>query len=94
MVLPLDSVRFVRGADLLTTFRLPGAKHFFNVFCKVCGAPMARLDQGRSIAIVPMGALDDDPGVRAERHIHADSRAAWDEIGDDLPRYAGPPPSL
>jgi hypothetical protein len=55
---------------------------------------MPRLDEGRGIAIVLMGAFDDDPGVRPERHIFVDSRAPWDEITDGLPEFAGPPPSL
>jgi hypothetical protein len=73
---------------------VPDAKHFTHVFCRVGCASMPRLDEGRGIAIVPMGAFDDDPGVRPERHIFVDSRAPWDEITDGLPEFAGPPPSL
>jgi hypothetical protein len=55
---------------------------------------MPRFDDSRAIAIIPMGAFDDDPGVRPERHIFVDSRASWDEITDGLPTFPGPPPSL
>jgi hypothetical protein len=42
-----------------------------------------------------MGALDDDPGVRARCHIFVDSKAPWFEITDSLPQYEGyPPPPL
>jgi hypothetical protein len=93
VVLPLDAVRFVRGEELLTTFRLPEAKYFAHAFCKVCGSSMPRLDPGRAIAIVPMGSFDEDPGVRPQRHIFVESKAAWDEITDALPQFAkGPPP--
>jgi hypothetical protein len=94
LAVPLDGLRFVRGAELLTTYELPGAKYFAHVFCRVCGASMPRFDQQRSIAIVPVGAFDDDPGVRPERHIHVASKAAWDEITDALPQFPGAPPSL
>ena len=90
----LDQVKYVRGTDLLTTYKVPEAKHFTHVFCRVCGSSMPRFDEGRGFAIVPMGAFDDDPGIRPGRHIWVDSKAPWDEITDDLPRFPGPPPSL
>jgi hypothetical protein len=34
-----------------------------------------------------MGAFDADPGIRPQFHTYVDSRAAWDTINDDLPRY-------
>jgi hypothetical protein len=40
------------------------------------------------LAIVPMGALDDDPGVRPQAHIFVGSKAPWDVITDDLPQHA------
>jgi hypothetical protein len=94
LVVALDGVRFVRGTELLTSFKVPDAKYFAHVFCRVCGASMPRLDEARGIAIVPMGSFDDDPGIRPERHIFVDSKAPWHEITDDLPRFPGPPPSI
>lgn len=94
LVVALDGLQFVRGAELLTTFKVPEAKFFTHVFCRVCGSSMPRLDEARGFAIVPMGAFDDDPGARPERHIFVESKAAWDVITDDLPQLPGPPPSL
>jgi hypothetical protein len=88
LAVAIDGLRFVRGEDLLTTFRAPDRKFFAHVFCKVCGASMPRLDTERGIAIVPMGAFDDDPGARPERHIFVGSKAPWDVITDDLPQLA------
>jgi len=89
----LPGLRFVRGEELLTSYKLPEARFFTHVFCRICGASMPRIDEARGIAVVPMGAFDDDPGVRPERHIYVDSKASWDEITDGLPTFAGPPPS-
>jgi len=89
LVVPIDGVRFLRGSELLRTYRVPEAKFYAHAFCSTCGSTMPRLDEGRGIAIVPMGSLDDDPGVRPERHIFVDSRAAWDEITDELPQFPG-----
>ena len=90
----LPGIRFVRGEDLLTSYKPPDALRFTHVFCRVCGSSMPRLDDSRGLAIVPMGAFDDDPGARPERHIFVESKASWDEINDELPRFAGPPPAL
>jgi hypothetical protein len=81
-----DGVRFTRGEELLTSFKLPEARYFTQVFCRSCGSPMPRIDRSRGLGIVPMGSLDDDPGVRPDRHIFAASRAPWYEIPDDLPQ--------
>jgi hypothetical protein len=32
--------------------------------------------------------LDDDPGLRPQRHIFVDFKAAWFDITDGLPRFA------
>src|SRR5262245_58349045 len=94
LAVPLDGLRYVRGEELLTTYRVPEAKFFAHTFCRVCGSSMPRLDTERGIAIVPMGTFDEDPGVRLERHIWVDSRAPWDEISDDRPQFPeGPPPN-
>lgn len=43
---------------------------------------------------VPAGLLDDDPGIRPQAHIFADSKARWHEISDALPRFEGYPPGM
>ncbi len=39
---------------------------------------------------VPAGLLDDDPGVRPERHIFVELLPAWDAIRDPLPQLTMP----
>jgi hypothetical protein len=88
LVTTADGVRFTRGDPLLVSFRVPGARFFMQTFCRVCGSPMPRIDLERGIAVVPMGSLDDDPGIRPERHIFVGSKAPWYEIADGLPQHA------
>jgi hypothetical protein len=88
----LDGVRFTRGADRVRRFKVPDAQHFAQCFCGGCGSPMPRTDAGRGITLVPMGSLDDDPGVRPQSHIYVASMAPWDVISDDLPRFDAAPP--
>lgn len=88
-----SGVRFTRGADSLMEFKLPEAKHFTKAFCRTCGSDMPRIDSARDLAIVPMGCLDDDPGLHPTAHIFVSSMAPWDAITDSLPRYPEYPPS-
>lgn len=90
----MDDVRYLRGQESVRTYRLPGARTFSHVFCTTCGSGMPRLDPGRSLAVIPMGSLDDDPKRTIDSHIFVASKAPWYEINDDLPRHdAAPEPS-
>jgi hypothetical protein len=89
-----DGVRLVRGEDLLTSYKVPGAKYFQQVFCRVCGSPMPRFDRERNLAVVPLGSLDDPPPMRPQYHIYVGSKAPWYEVpADGLPRYEEIPPA-
>jgi hypothetical protein len=80
-------VRITQGADRLRSYKLPEARYFTQVFCATCGSKAPRHDPSRDLAVVPMAVLDDDPGVRPQRHIFVGSMAAWDAITDELPRF-------
>jgi hypothetical protein len=89
----VDGVHFLRGEDHLKAYKVPEARYFTQVFCDVCSSPMPRLDAERKIAVIPLGALDDDPGVKPVDHIFVAYKAGWHEITDDLPTYEEGPPS-
>jgi hypothetical protein len=93
LFLPAAGVRFTRGAEELVCYKIPEALRFTQCFCRRCGGKLPRVDPERDRAVVPMGALDDDPGVRPSAHIFVGSKAAWDEIADALPQYAEYPPA-
>lgn len=87
-----DGVRFLSGAALVTAYKLPGAQFFTHAFCRTCGSSVARIDPARQLGILPMGAFDDDPGVRPQEHIFTGSKAPWHTITDSLPQYEAFPP--
>jgi hypothetical protein len=82
-----SGLRFTRGAERLVSYKVPEARYYTQVFCRDCGGKLPRLDSERKLAVVPMGSLDDDPGVRPTAHIYVASKAPWYEIVDGLPRH-------
>jgi hypothetical protein len=42
---------------------------------------------------LPLGALDDDPGVKPMMHVYVGAKASWHDITDDLPQFDTLPPS-
>ena len=87
----LEGVSFVQGEDNLAYYKVPDARYFMQVFCKTCGSKMPRLDPEREIVVVPFGSLDDDPGVKPQRHIYVNYMAKWHEITDDIPAHGEEP---
>lgn len=88
----LDQFRWIRGEDMADSYKLPEAEFFTQSFCRVCGSPVPRLLGKFNRAMVPVGALDADPGARPGAHIFVGSKAPWDEITDDIPQFEGMPP--
>jgi hypothetical protein len=92
LIARIDDVVFLSGEDETTSYHAPDAKFFHQTFCNTCGSATPRIDPNRGIAIVPMGALDDDPGIAPSEHIWVGSKATWHEISDDLPQFDESPP--
>lgn len=59
-----------------------------KAFCVECGSSLfgGTWPDGPEVSI-RLGSVDGDPGIRPQVHTFVDSRAAWDEITDDLPQY-------
>jgi hypothetical protein len=91
---PLDALRYTTGEELLVDFPLPGAQHFGQSFCGVCGGAMPRRSASRGFVVVPIGSLDSDPGINPSAHQFVAFKAPWHEIHDGVQQYgeAGPVP--
>lgn len=85
LAFPAAGFRIEAGSESLTIFEsAPGAKRYF---CRRCGSPIYTQSESRpEFVYVRAGTLDVDPGARPEIHLHVASKAAWDEICDDLPQ--------
>ncbi len=89
---PVDGLTFVRGRDRVVPYEsTPG-----NVrpFCGGCGSIVPSGLEWNGLTPVPVGPLDDDPGVRAVAHIFVASKAPWYDITDAVPRFDAYPPAL
>lgn len=84
--------RLVSGEADLRVYR-PAEDAAVKVFCVRCGSSLfgGSWPEGPEVSI-RLGSVDGDPGIRPQVHTFVDSRAPWDEITDDLPRYPGPLP--
>lgn len=75
---------FEQGEDSMATYESsPG---FMRSFCKHCGSTLPEGEESDTGACVPAGLMDDDPGVRPEKHIFCESKADWYDITDSLPQ--------
>ena len=87
-----EGVQFLSGEDRLREFKVPDARFFTQVFCEVCSSLMPRKDSGRNLSVIPMGSLDDDPGLQTSDHIFVDDKATWHKITDNLQQHPQGPP--
>jgi hypothetical protein len=78
---------WVAGEELLTFYESSPGNH--RGFCRICGSPiLTKFDIDNSIFSLPLGPLDDDPGIQPQLHVYVASKAPWFTISDDLPQFA------
>jgi hypothetical protein len=79
----LDDYRLAAGTEVIKQYQSsPG---FQRSFCSTCGSVVPMMVGKR--VVIPAGCLDDDPGIRPERHIFAASNVSWHPITDSLPQH-------
>lgn len=77
---------WVSGEHLVKYYESSPGEH--KGFCGVCGSSLlTRFDNNPDVIGFPLGTLDTDPGVKAERHVFVGSKAPWFDITDQLPQH-------
>jgi len=89
----LDQFRWVRGASLVTEYKIPDARFHTVAFCSRCGCKVPRPSPERGIVTVPAGSLDTDPGISAQAHIFVADKAPWFDITGPTPQFEAMPPA-
>lgn len=81
-----ENFRWISGVSTVGHYAAsPGLK---RAFCSDCGSVVPWSADKESISI-PVGCLNEDPGIRPVAHIFATSKAPWHSIGDHLPKFDG-----
>lgn len=89
---PAEQFRWLDGTDCIAEFKVPDAKRFTPAFCTGCGSLVPKVYEQVGMAVIPAGALDQDPRMRPEAHIFVASKSPTYEIGDELPQFDTYPP--
>jgi len=89
LVFAVSEFRWASGESLVRTYEAPIREQppgYRRTFCTICGGPVPTV-VGNMIKIVG-GTLENDPGLRPQRHIFVDFKAPWFDIVDALPRFS------
>ena len=84
------ALQWRRGLDKVAHYGSSGQGG--RSFCPRYGSAVPAAAREGPIAFVPMGNVNEDPGVRPSEHFFAGSKAPWHMIVDDLVQHADWPP--
>ncbi len=82
------AIKWIKGEELIRSYKVPEAKRFTNCFCSNCGGRVPRYVKETDFIVIPAGSLDGEPAFQPQARIFWDSRASWSCGGDDLPVHA------
>jgi hypothetical protein len=80
-------LRWLKGEELVASFKVPDAKRFRNDFCTNCGANLPRAFKELDSVTIPAGTLDEPPPFAPKARIFMDSAADWSCQGDEIPAF-------
>jgi hypothetical protein len=83
-----EDFQLLSGKGSVSSYEAPvlnGSPSYHSFFCAGCGSPLPPPKPAGKFEI-PAGLLDDDPGIRPDKHIYTELAAPWDNLKDDLPR--------
>ena len=85
--IPTAAFRWLTGEDLVSRYN--SSPNETRTFCRVCGSSLPTFFSDRPDELgLPLGTLDDDPGIRPSAHVWVDSKAPWWDITDALPQHS------
>jgi hypothetical protein len=83
--------RLLSGRDLIRSFAAPilyAPPPYHSSFCSNCGSPVPVAEPEGEWFEIPVGTLDDDPGLRPDKHIFRELAPAWADLPTELPTYS------
>lgn len=82
--------RLLQGEELIQVYDAPILKEppaYRSCFCKRCGSPVPNYLGSEDFMEIEAGLLDDDPGIRPDKHIFVNVKSPWFAITDGLPQF-------
>ena len=84
----INHFHFISGEDQLTAYA--ASSEHKKYFCKHCGSPIMSTNTAYPDKIrVRIGSIESDIKEKPLAHIFVSSKASWEEINDDLPKFDG-----
>jgi len=84
LTVPLDAFAVTKGNPVAYRSSAKAFRHF----CGSCGTPLTwREADNPRLVDVSIGSLDNPEAIAPTMHVWTDSRIAWFESADHLPRY-------
>lgn len=72
-----SGIEWLKGEQLIKSYKVPEASRFKNDFCSQCGSPLPRHFVNLGLVVLPAGTLNQEPDIQPEARIFYDSRAMW-----------------
>ena len=91
IVVQRGQFRLTTGQDCIKTYLAPilyESPAYRSHFCIHCGSPVPEPEPNGKSLEIPAGLLDDDPGIKPDKHIFIEFVPTWDQITDDVPQYS------
>jgi hypothetical protein len=88
-----EDFRLLQGEELIRRYEAPlrdKPPPYRTSFCGRCGSPVPDPTREGPWFELHAGVLDDDPGLRPERHILVEAKSSWFTITDALPQFDRP----
>jgi hypothetical protein len=82
---PESAFSWLQGEEKIQTFQSPGRVP--TQFCSVCGSHLPVHVKDYKLFTIPAGTLDSAPGLSLGYHIHTSSKAEWEVLDSELPRF-------
>ena len=85
-----EDYRLLSGRELARSYAAPVLYEpppYQSTFCSNCGSPVPEPSAKGEFIEIPAGVLDDDPGIRPDKHIFVEFMPQWDALSDGLPAY-------
>jgi hypothetical protein len=85
MIVQTASFSWIAGEEHIRSYVSPTG--FRSDFCSQCGSPVPNPLRATAYYWVPAGLFDDGANLEIGAHLFVGSKASWDNIPSDAPKY-------